>query len=102
MRSHTVTLHCEHCNTAHVGHGPTREDAKLSAKRGLKECRRRHRLDDRRDAFLDRWEADFEQWFAPPDPKFTTPISKRIAVASYWVQPYGALTHQNTPQGGDK
>lgn len=86
MRSHTVTLHCEQCNTAHTGHGPTREDAKLSAKRGLKECRRRHRLDDRRDALLLHLNHDPRHGF----------------IAPLMVPPICISIHQNTPQGGDK
>lgn len=86
MRSHTVTLHCEQCNTAHTGHGPSREDAKLSAKRGLKECRRRHRLDDRRDAFFTHHNNHSRHGISAP----------------CMVPNVGISIHQNTPQGGDK
>ena len=52
MRSHHVCLFCPECNAPQLGHGPTHAEAAIAAKKSLKECRRRHRLDDRAERTL--------------------------------------------------
>ena len=53
MRSKHVVMQCAECNARHEGYGPTFRDAEISARKSLKECSRRHRLDARREAILE-------------------------------------------------
>lgn len=52
MRSHHVELCCEECNASHQGYGPSRAEAMIAARKSLKECHRRHRIDARRERTL--------------------------------------------------
>ena len=52
MRSKHVVFHCSECNAPHEGYGPSYAEAVVAARKALKECRRRHRLDDRAERTL--------------------------------------------------
>lgn len=53
MRSKHVVFHCPECNAPHEGYGPSYAEAVVAARKSLKECHRRHRLDARREAVLE-------------------------------------------------